>query len=115
MGFDQAAIEKGARDAELPDSGKAEAELRKDLNRLSPGEQLDFLKSVAKQTEKDHNADQSLPTLELTGDGAGFKQVKPTEIPNYHGENVRHDLLYRPSAAPAQIIRVHAEACKPAL
>ena len=78
MGFDQASIEKGAKDAELLDSGKAEAALLEDLNKVSPSEQLNFLKSVSEQTKKDQGANSALPTLELTDDGASVKQVQPS-------------------------------------
>ena len=161
MGFDQASVEKGAKSAELSDSGIAQAALLEDLTKISPKDQMAFLKSVSEQTKKDQNANPSLPTLELSDDGAGVKQVKPTdseiashtvensvknevndavnkfeelaggivfgtpdaalkqvkpiEIPNYQGDKAPHDLLYTPSAAPAQIIRVHAAASKPAL
>ena len=89
MGFDQASVEKGAKSAEFSDSGIAQAALMEDLTKISPKDQMAYLKSVSEQTEKDQKANPSLPTLELTDDGAGVQQVKPTysEIARHTVEN----------------------------
>ena len=89
MGFDQASVEKGAKSAEFSDSGIAQAALMEDLTKISPKDQMAYLKSVSEQTEKDQKANPSLPTLELTDDGAGVKQVQPTysEIARHTVEN----------------------------
>jgi hypothetical protein len=80
-------VENAAVDAELPDGAKAESQLLKDVMQVPPEERLDFLKAVAKQTEDDHNANWSLPTLQVTNDA--IVRTEPSRIERFlHATNI---------------------------
>jgi hypothetical protein len=74
-------VENAAVDAELPDAAKAESQLYKTVVQVPPEERLDFLKAVAKQTEDDHNANWSLPTLQVTNDA--IVRTDPSRIERF--------------------------------
>jgi hypothetical protein len=74
-------VENAAADAEVPDASKAESQLLKDVIRIPPEERLDFLKAVAKQTADDHNANWSLPTLQVTNDA--IVRTDPSRIEHF--------------------------------